>query len=124
MLLVQKVTREIRLQHWSQIVRACRSSGQTVKVWCEEHHINVKTYYHWQKRVCQATCRSLSVETEKSLEAVTSYQTPVFAEVAQSLPQKENVALTIEKNGLSIQIYDGAAVQTIETALLALRHLC
>ena len=122
--LVQKLTHELRLQHWRQIVTDCRSSGQPIKDWCKEHQINVKTYYHWQKRVYEETCQTICSKPEKTPEIAQTHQIPVFAEVAQPLRQKENIALTIEKSGLLIHIYEGAASQTISSALSALRHLC
>lgn len=119
--MVQKLTHEIRLQHWRQIVTDCRSSELSIKDWCENHQINVKTYYAWQKRVCQETYPTLCIQPEKSPEVLSTPQVPVFAEVAQPLRPKEAIALTIEKNGLMIHIYEGAARQTIEATLSALR---
>lgn len=122
--MVQKLTHEVRLQHWRQIVTDCRSSGQPIKDWCEKHQINVKTYYHWQKRVCQETCQTLYTQPEKASEVIGAPQIPAFAEITQPLRPKDALALTIEKNGLLIHIYEGAASQTIASALSALQHLC
>jgi transposase-like protein len=58
---VQRLTHEVRLQQWSNIVKECRSSGKTITAWCAEHKINTKTYYRWQQLVCQATCREITV---------------------------------------------------------------
>ena len=121
MFLVQKLTHEVRLQQWRQIVTDCRSSGQPIKEWCENHEINIKTYYHWQKQVYKETCQTLCTHSGKTPEVLSTPQIPVFAEVAQPLRPKEAIALTIEKNGLMIHIYEGAASQTIEAALSALR---
>lgn len=124
MYLVQKLTHEVRLQQWRQIVTDCRSSGQSIKDWCEKHEINIKTYYHWQKQVYRETCQTLFTQPEKTGEIISTPQIPVFAKVTQPLHQKEAIALTIEKNGLLIHIYEGAASQTIASAFSALRHLC
>lgn len=124
MYLVQKLTHELRLQHWKQIVTDCRSSGQSIKNWCEDHQINIKTYYHWQKQVYQETCQPLCIQSKKPSELVPAQQIPIFAEITQPLHSKENIALTIEKNGLLIRVYEGASSQTITSALSALQHLC
>ena len=55
----REVTRQYRLQQWTEIIRECRSSGQTVSAWCAEHHINNKSYYYWLKRVRTAACEAL-----------------------------------------------------------------
>jgi hypothetical protein len=39
-----------RLQQWTEIIRDCRSSGQTVVRWCADHEVNVKSYYYWLKK--------------------------------------------------------------------------
>ena len=40
-----------RVAEWKEKVAACRSSGQTVRGWCEEQGINRKKYYYWERTV-------------------------------------------------------------------------
>ena len=40
----------VRLEDWTQRIKDCRSSGQSVKSWCAGNGINTKTYYYWEKR--------------------------------------------------------------------------
>ena len=40
-----------RVAEWKEKVAACRSSGQTVRGWCEEQGINRKRYYYWERTV-------------------------------------------------------------------------
>lgn len=121
---VQKLTQEMRLQKWSGIVRACRSSGKTIKSWCMEHNINLKTYYHWQKRVCQAACRELSLPSETNTQAVSQPGGPVFAEFQLPQPQSGRVAVTIERHDTHIHIYHGADAATVQAVLAALGRPC
>lgn len=120
---VQKVTHEVRLEKWRNIVTACRNSGKTIKTWCSENNINVKTYYHWQKLVCQETCRAISVSLPASSEAV-PVQGSVFAEMKMPKHRAETLAITIERNDMQIHVYQGADMVTVEATLLALKHLC
>ena len=46
-----EVKRAAKLAEWRQRICECRNSGQTVRSWCEEHHIASKTYYRWE-RLC------------------------------------------------------------------------
>ena len=39
------------LQAWSGRIATCRSSGKTVKEWCESEGISIKTYYYWEKKI-------------------------------------------------------------------------
>ena len=48
---VQEAKRQIRLQEWSEQIDSCRQSGLTVKGWCKENGIHIKTYYNRMKRV-------------------------------------------------------------------------
>ena len=38
------------LQEWSARIAECRSSGMSVKGWCENQGIAIKKYYYWEKR--------------------------------------------------------------------------
>ena len=44
------------LQEWSARIAECRSSGMSVKGWCESQGIAIKRYYYWEKRfITEAT---------------------------------------------------------------------
>jgi len=121
---VQKLPREVRLQQWGRIVKDCRSSGKSVKSWCVEHNINIKTYYHWQKKVCQVTCREIAMNQPQPFAAVNATHIPVFAELRKPEHPSGQLALTIQRNHMEIQIYRGADAAIVETVLLAIRSLC
>ena len=125
---VQIITYEIRLQRWSSIVKECRSSGKAIKAWCAENNINIKTYYHWQKLVCQDACQELSViqahKQSHTPEPVQAKSGVVFAELSVSKPHAGKVALTIDRQDMQIHIYCGADRETLETVLLTLQRLC
>lgn len=42
---MKKISHEMNLQKWTQIVEECRNSGKTAVKWCAENGINIKTYY-------------------------------------------------------------------------------
>ena len=48
---MDKSTSMLRLQVWTERVRECHNSGMTVKDWCGQNNINLKTYYYWQRKV-------------------------------------------------------------------------
>ncbi len=51
---VQELKHAARLQEWSARVAECRSSGNSVKGWCAEQGIALKTYYNWEKQIVKA----------------------------------------------------------------------
>ncbi|HCW08569.1 MAG TPA: IS66 family insertion sequence hypothetical protein [Cytophagales bacterium] len=121
---VQKVTHEVRLQRWEKLVQECRSSGKTIALWCSENRINIKTYYHWQKIVCQATCQEFAVNQRRKLEMVPMNNNTVFAELNLPGNNTGKLAVTIHRNDTEINIYYGADPTIIETALSALGNRC
>ena len=42
---------ESMINTWRERVMECKTSGLTVAEWCEQNHINKKTYFYWQKPV-------------------------------------------------------------------------
>ena len=48
---VQAIKHEALLQEWTARFAECRSSGMSVKAWCEAQGLSIKTYYYWEKRV-------------------------------------------------------------------------
>ena len=47
----QKITREIRMKHWMQIIAQRQQSGLTVKAFCAQQDIPIKQYYYWQHKL-------------------------------------------------------------------------
>ncbi|MCD8019521.1 MAG: IS66 family insertion sequence element accessory protein TnpB [Clostridiales bacterium] len=50
---MDKITHEIRLNHWMQIVEQCqaRPEGQSAKQWLTDNGICSKTYYYWLRKI-------------------------------------------------------------------------
>lgn len=55
----REVTNRYRFNKWTEIVRECRSSGQTVSAWCADHDISPASYFYWLKRVRTAAYEAL-----------------------------------------------------------------
>lgn len=50
---LQVMSKQERLENWTARIIACRSSGMTVRAWCQENGLSEKTYYYWQRRLFQ-----------------------------------------------------------------------
>jgi hypothetical protein len=123
---VNEITHEVWLRQWEGIVRECRSSGKTIKAWCAENSINIKTYYRWQQLICQATYQELSVVKEPKQQALcdTKDSSPVFAEISMSPSRTNQLAVAITHNVTQINIYCGADAAIVEAVIAAIRNLC
>jgi hypothetical protein len=114
---MNKISHEMNLQKWSQVVQDCRSSGQTTAKWCAENNINVKSYYYWQRKVCNAVCSELAI-TDNNAGA------PVFSEIMLPGKNASEVAITISLNNVSLQIHNGADEAVISQTLRILKSIC
>lgn len=74
---------EDKICEWKSQVEECKASGLTVKEWCEENGINLKTYYYRQKKVREN-------ESMRKVVPISSFSHLHSSEIS------------IEKNGLHI----------------------
>ena len=96
-----------KLAQWVQIVSECRDSGMSVRQWCQEHDINISSYYRWQRKV---------------YAMVQAQQEVQFAEVTPvQAVCTDRVAVTIRIHGMEADIHSGADAATVETVLRVLQ---
>ena len=91
---MKKISHEMNLQKWTQIVVECRNSGKTAVKWCAENNINIKTYYYWQRKVLKAVCNELAI-ANNNVET-----SPSFTEVILPGTRKSEVAITLNLNNI------------------------
>ena len=48
---MDKMTHEVRLQQWSEIIEAQLASGRSKREWCRENGVSEKQFFCWQRRV-------------------------------------------------------------------------
>ena len=83
---------------WSERITACRSSGISVRAWCEGNGISTASYYKWQKK----------------LFCLAAQSAPQFAEVCVAPVAK--ISATVHLGDISVDIHSGADAET--TAML------
>jgi len=114
---MKKISHEINLKKWAQIVEECRNSGQTAVSWCAERDINIKTYYYWQRRVCSAVCKELAI-TNNNIE-----KSSAFAEVIVPIRNSSKIAITLNINNIAIEIHNGADESVVAQTLRILKSI-
>ena len=60
---VQAIKHEAMLQEWTARFAECRSSGMTVKAWCEAQGLSIKRYYYWEKQVVAKANQQTNIRT-------------------------------------------------------------
>ena len=101
---LQKLNADQRLAVWTQRIADCRSSGKSVKNWCQDHNVSEKTYYYWQRRI---------------YKMAQGQQTTVFAELHSFTPLSPAVA-SLSISGVAVQVHAGADEQTLSALFRAL----
>ena len=109
---LQVMSKQERLENWTARIMACRSSGMTVRAWCQENGLSEKTYYYWQKRLFQ----TLSEQQQ-------AIRQPAFAEITPTPTVRPSggVAVMVRISGVEAEIYNGADAVAVETVLRILK---
>jgi len=123
---VQEVKRQILVQEWAEQINERKQSGLTVKQWCNENGIHIKTYYNRMKRVREEFLDNM--DTESALQVSRhgrwspgQLNAPVFA--TMPMPQRGGVAVTVHIGTHNAEIHNGADPETAESVLRALTRL-
>ena len=115
---VTLVKNQYRLEQWTRLIQDCQSSGMRVDDWCEANGVTHHAYYYWLRKVRKAACQDLSVTSE--MESSTH-----FKQLEVQLPAANTqAAVIIHLPSAALEIQNGAAQQTVEAVLLALKSIC
>ena len=117
---VQAMKHAALLQEWSAKIAECRTSGMSVKAWCAEHGILIKTYYYWEKRFVTEATQQFSLPAPM--------QTGILMRVnPEALPSKDvkvvGAGITIRHGESVITFPAGSGAEAIADLVKALnRH--
>ena len=118
---VQAMKHAALLQAWSGRIAECRSSGKTVKAWCEAEGVSIKTYYYWEKRIVAKASQqaNLPATTQGSVLMRVGPEMLSGREVGSS-----DACFTIRHGKSAITLPVGSSVETIADLVKALnRHV-
>ena len=104
---LQVYNEQNKLAQWAQTVAQCRDSGLSVRQWCQEHGVNVSSYYKWQRKVYAAA----KAQRESRFVEVTPVQPAAVGDVA----------VTLRIAGAELHIHNGADAATLEAVLRAVK---
>ena len=100
---LQTLNRQEKIAVWSERIAACRSSGISVRVWCEGNGISTASYYKWQKK----------------LFCLAAQTAPQFAEVCVAPAAK--ISATVHLGNVSVDVHSGADAETTAMVLQILQ---
>lgn len=112
-----------RLQKWTEIIRDCRSSGQTVVRWCTDHEVNVKSYYYWLRKIRETACESLPAFSSPNKATLV----PVPSSLRMNSPRpevsQEQAAIILRTDAVTIEIHPHASTALLEQTLRILQYV-
>ena len=140
---VQEAKRQVQLREWAMQINACRQSGLTVRRWCGENGIHIKTYYNRMKRVREEMLEAIEAGNGAQLPGLVStgsgimqlqpdlnsraraqtsmQQGPVFA--ALPIPHIKGAPVTVWMGGYAVDIQNGADDAVVEQVLKVVSRL-
>ena len=100
------ITRGGSCAEWSRQVEECRSSGLSVRSWCEQHHIAVSTFHYRQQKVWKALQKSSQ-----------------FVEVPLSFDESHNnnIAASVRVGSICAEVHNGADEATLAALFRVLK---
>ena len=110
----QKITREIRMKHWMQIIAQRQQSGLTVKEFCAQQYIPIKQYYYWQHKLRIRFASAQAPETKK--EAVST-----LVPLSAAIPVQDS--LIVQYGMFSLEVTEHTSERLLQKTLQLLQKV-
>ena len=118
---MDKITHQVRIEHWTRIMNECLNSGMNKTEWCRANGISDKQFFYWQ-RILRKEAFEASDSKELSVIASpadeTRSQKISFAEI--SLPMKQDPVrngfhpdIVIRKGAFSVEISNSVSAELL-----------
>jgi hypothetical protein len=62
----REAKRQYRLKEWANMIEDRGQSGLTIRAWCSQNEISIRSYYYWLKQVREYAAMSMTSENGKS----------------------------------------------------------
>lgn len=111
---------EAYLMERQEKIKACRSSGLSVKAWCEGQGIDRRKYYRWEKEILAKASRQLAVQGGCPGPAFVEVQAAVGTRAAAELEAGIAIARLHIAAG-EVEVYRGADQETLRAIIGALK---
>ena len=119
---MDKITHQVRAEHWARILNECMNSGMSKTAWCRENGISEKQFFYWQRilrREAYGASQNPSLPAVTEAGQLSAIQPPVsFAEI--KLPAVPSDAssvfhpdLVIRKGKLVLEISNSASAELL-----------
>ena len=115
---ISRIKTDLLMREWAEMVRTCRSSGLTVKEWCLNNGINIKTYYYRLKRVRDFICDNKLVNITDDCSSAHHDIVPVPVNPAAD---NETQHIKITTSNISVELPANIQLQLLKAAIEGLK---
>ena len=114
---MDKITHQVRAEHWAKIMNECINSGMSKTAWCRANGISEKQFFYWQRILRREAFENSSLPATVGLDqelAPATQRTVSFTEIklpssSQSTAPVFHPDLVIRKGGLILEISNSAS---------------
>lgn len=119
---MDKITHQVRAEHWTKILNECMNSGMSKTAWCRANGISEKQFFYWQRilrREAYEASQNLLLPVVSEIEPLSVAQRTVsFAEIKfpAASPDTSFVFhpdLVIRKGNLVLEISNSASAELL-----------
>lgn len=106
---MDKITHQIRAEHWTQILNECINSGMSKNAWCRVNGISEKQFFYWQRILCREAFENSQTSllpADQSTVSFTEIKLPPSSQSAASVFQPD---LVIRKGKMILEILNSAS---------------
>ena len=101
--------RAVQHKAWAEMYAAYQASGKTMREWCSEQGIAIKTFYYRLRKLREA-----------ALEQTETHQiVPIAANL--EIPSSREHSIKISGNGIMVELPESISAETITVILRGLR---
>ena len=70
---MDKITHQVRAEHWARILNECMNSGMPKTAWCRANGISEKQFFYWQRILRRKRMKHLRIRPCLQLQRQDSY---------------------------------------------------
>ena len=109
---------KVRFSQWASTIKECQHSGLSVKLWCQQHNVNISTYYFYLNKLRSLALDELEVPAPKEIPQVSFRKLELEPAITS-----ESSQITLQVGGANLLIPESASIQSIENVLFAIKNV-
>lgn len=117
----REITNEYRRTQWTQRLMEQKSSGQSIREWCEINGIKRHQFFYWQKRLREMAAGTLTVQAK--MQPITPSGWSLCTTEADP-PRPAAAGLTIKIGNCRVVVEPGFEPELLKEVCSVLSSIC